>query len=435
MVNYIPQALGLGQDGSPDAALVQALAARKKAQAGSDGYGARLVKQAGTAEPIYNKSLGYAKLAAGALGGFLEGREQRATQEKEQALAKQGAQGLGASMRALGMREDQIGPAMGLYLSNPVAGAALIKQMSERMFAKPDAPAARYIDEKLPDGTLAQRNAVTNELAIRQKTDMLSPGAVEQKKDIATAGRAQTNVNVGGGSDKQFFDTLKESADSARTAVTGLSGLREARRAIQDGGYFGAGADIKLGLAKLAAPLGLGDPSKIVNTETFRSAIAPQVAALMKATVGSTQISNADREFAEKAAGGSINLDPASISRLLDIMERGSLVAIDRHQQTLNQVYPETPDGKFNRERAVFGVQPPAPPQPQPEVAAQPAPQGIAPPGAGMPVQPQPAPQPAPAQGGGMPPLDVVEAEIQRRLAAQGQAQQAQPVPGTMDGF
>ena len=435
MINYVPQATGLGADGSPDAALVQALAARKKAQETTGGQ--RLLAQASTSEPIYNKSLGYAKLIAGGLGGFLEGRDQRATQEKEQAVAKQGAQALGASMRALGMREDQIGPAMGLYLSNPAAGAALIKQMSERVFAKPDAPSDTYEQVQRPDG-LYQKSRLTGKMERIAANDAYSPEAFNQRKDLAKAGRSEQNINVGGGSDKQFFDTLKESADSARTAVTGLSGLREARRAIQDGGYFGAGADINLGLAKLSAPLGLVDPSKIVNTETFRSAIAPQVAALMKATVGSTQISNADREFAEKAAGGSINLDPASISRLLDIMERGSLVAIDRHQQTLNQVYPETPDGKFNRERAVFGVQPPAQqqPAPQPEVAVQPAPPPIAPPGAGMPVQPQPAqPQPDPAQGGGMPPLDLIEAEIQRRLAAQSQTQQAQPIPGTMDGF
>lgn len=433
MINYVPQASGLGADGSPDGALLQAMAARKKAQLSGLSGGQQLLQKASSSEPIYNKSLGYAKLIAGGLGGFLEGNEQRTQQEKAQALARQGATSAAGIAQSLGLSPDQARQLQGMYMANPEAASAIVKQMTERLFAKPD---ARFVDERLPDGSLAQRNAATNELAVRQKTDMLSPGAVEQKKDIATAGRAQTNVNVGGGSDKQFFDTLKESADSARTAVTGLSGLREARRAIQDGGYFGAGADIKLGLAKLAAPLGLGDPSKIVNTETFRSAIAPQVAALMKATVGSTQISNADREFAEKAAGGSINLDPASISRLLDIMERGSLVAIDRHQQTLNQVYPETPDGKFNRERAVFGVQPPAPPQPapQPEVAVQPAPPPIAPPGAGVPVPPQQA-QPDPAQGGGMPPLDLIEAEIQRRLAAQSQTQQAQPIPGTMDGF
>ncbi len=55
---------------------------------------------------------------------------------------------------------------------------------------------------------------------------------------------------------------------------------------------------------------------------------------------------------------------------------------------------------------------------------------------AGPPVPPeaaQPQQQPAQAQGGGMPQLDMIEAEIQRRLAAQAQAQQAQQQPRYVD--
>ena len=181
------------------------------------------------------------------------------------------------------------------------------------------------------------------------------------KIEKAKAG-AQT-LDLTGGSSKQIFDTLKERTDAASTAATGLNALREARKAVNDGGFFGAGADQRLGFAKIGALLGFED-GRITNVETFRSAIAPQVAAVMKATVGSTQISNQDREFAEKAAGGNITLDEKSIKRLLDIMERSSVDIITRHQKQLDAVYPESPDGKFARERALFGVQvPPAPTQ------------------------------------------------------------------------
>jgi hypothetical protein len=192
--------------------------------------------------------------------------------------------------------------------------------------------------------------------------------------------RAQTNVNVGGGSDKQIFDALEKGSEAAQSAATGLQSIREARRAVEGGGYFGAGADIKLGLQKTAAAFGIASPEtlgKIVNTETFRSAIAPQISATMKATVGSTQISNADREFAEKAAGGSISLDEKSIARLLGIMEKANRVIIDRHQKRLDTVYPEE-GGKFARERALFGVQAPAEEEapPQPQQRSQTAPSG-----------------------------------------------------------
>lgn len=182
------------------------------------------------------------------------------------------------------------------------------------------------------------------------------------------AGASQ--VNVGGGSDKQVFDNMEKSAEAAQTVANGLTGLREARNALKGGGVFGAGADMRLGLQKIGALLGVKDNNSIVNTETFRAAIAPQVAAMLKATVGTTQISNTDREFAEKAAGGNISLDEGSIARLLDIMERGSAAVIQRHRKKLDAVYPEK-DGKFERERALFGVDDPGAPPPPPEQPAQ----------------------------------------------------------------
>jgi hypothetical protein len=147
-------------------------------------------------------------------------------------------------------------------------------------------------------------------------------------------------------------------ANEARTAAVGLTGLREAKAALKSGIISGAGADQILGLQKIGAALGLANSDKIVNTETFRAAIAPQVAAMIKSTVGTTNISNTDREFAEKAAGGNIKLDDKSIARLMDIMERASVGKLKAHQAALEKVYPDAE--KYARERALFSVEMPA---------------------------------------------------------------------------
>lgn len=180
------------------------------------------------------------------------------------------------------------------------------------------------------------------------------------------AGASSVNVD-GGGTNKQIFDSVEKSAAAAQSAVQGLQSISEAKRAVQSGAIFGAGADARLGLQKVGAFLGVADPAKIVNTETFRSAIAPQVSAMMKATVGSTQISNADREFAEKAAGGSIALDQGTVTKLLDIMERANRAVIDTHRKRLDAVYPES--GPYQRERSLFGIPdlPPPPAAPAPD--------------------------------------------------------------------
>jgi hypothetical protein len=191
-----------------------------------------------------------------------------------------------------------------------------------------------------------------------------------------------TTVNVGGGSDKQVFDAMLASTDAAKSAATGLSGLYEAQKAVEDGIISGFGADQRLWLQKAGAALGVSDPAVIENTETFRSAIAPQVAAMVKATVGSANISNADREFAEKAAGGNITLDAQSIKRLMGVMRKMSEATIQSHLNKLNAVYPEGQG--FDRERALFGVTMPEPiVQEVPEIVpAEVAPAGELAPGA-----------------------------------------------------
>lgn len=196
-----------------------------------------------------------------------------------------------------------------------------------------------------------------------------NPGFNQREMELRRANATNVTTNVGGGSDKQIFDTMDESAKAARTTAAGLTGLREARNAIQGGAFTGAGANEMLGLQKIGAALGLANTDKIVNTETFRSAIAPQVAAMLKSTVGTTNISNTDREFAEKAAGGNITLDGGSINRLLDIMERASTAQLEGHQKRLEKVYPDAE--KHGRERALFGVDLPAAPAMAPRAAPQ----------------------------------------------------------------
>jgi len=175
-----------------------------------------------------------------------------------------------------------------------------------------------------------------------------------------------TQINMGGGSDKQVFDYMAESTKAATSAAQGLNSIREAKNAVSSGVISGAFADQRLGLQKIGAALGVTDPSVIQNTETFRSAIAPQVAALMRMTVGSTQISNADREFAEKAAGGAITLDQGTMTRLLVIMERANREVVKMHNERLEKVYPG--NGSFERERAMFSVNPPGGETSQPNV-------------------------------------------------------------------
>lgn len=164
-----------------------------------------------------------------------------------------------------------------------------------------------------------------------------------------------TTFNIGGGSDKQIFDTLGASTEKAASAAVGLNALTEATKALDGGAITGFAADQRLYLSKLGQYLGITDPEAVQNTETFRAAIAPQVSAMIKATVGSANISNSDREFAEKAAAGSISLDEGSIKRMIKIMDKMGREAVKLHNKKVDLVYP--PGKGFDRERALFLVE------------------------------------------------------------------------------
>lgn len=166
-----------------------------------------------------------------------------------------------------------------------------------------------------------------------------------------------TTVNVGGGTDKQIFDEFVERSKAARSTAQGLSAIRTARAAIDGGAITGFNADNRLSLQKAASLFGIAEPEKIQNSEVFKAAIAPQVAAVLKSTVGNANISDSDRRFAERAAGGSLELDEGSIKRLLDIMEKASVVQLQEHQEALDAVYPDPTSHK--RERALFGIKVP----------------------------------------------------------------------------
>lgn len=212
-----------------------------------------------------------------------------------------------------------------------------------------------------PNSAIAKLQADLNAGLITPEQYDLGVGA------IAKGDGTTVNLDMGGGTDKQVFDTLNTQYSTVAPLVPGMNSLMEAQKAIDEGAITGFGADARLDLARLGAYFGITDPAAVQSTETFRSAIAPQVAAMLKATAGTANLSNADREFAEKAAGGNITLDGGTIKRLIGIMTKASTNAIDTHNRKVNDIYPETEDGRYARERSLFLLPEPVIPEPTPQ--------------------------------------------------------------------
>lgn len=166
------------------------------------------------------------------------------------------------------------------------------------------------------------------------------------KVSFAPSGGTTVNVSTekkaadafGAGLAEARVKNLQTSYDNAIVARKALDSLGQAETQLQAGIKSGATANVALAIAKWGQALGIGDgdPS-IANTETFRASMAQQVLASVKQLGSGTGISNADRDYAEKAAGGAITLDDKAMQRLMDIQKTAAANTLVGHQILLQK--------------------------------------------------------------------------------------------------
>lgn len=124
---------------------------------------------------------------------------------------------------------------------------------------------------------------------------------------------------------KGFGETIIDARKAATDAQASLDSTRQARKLLDSGVITGFGADFKVGLGKALQQMGYhGADDAIANSEAYVATRAQEVGRLIKLFGAGTGLSDADREFATKAAAGSIELNEASIRRILDINERAA---------------------------------------------------------------------------------------------------------------
>lgn len=128
--------------------------------------------------------------------------------------------------------------------------------------------------------------------------------------------------------------TIKD-YDLAKGAVTGIDTIHQARQLLDspDGMITGFGADFRTGFGKalMTAGIDVGQGDAIANTEAYSALMGREVAELIKAFGAGTGLSDADREFATKMAGGTVALTKESLRRILAINERARRNIIKRH--------------------------------------------------------------------------------------------------------
>ena len=124
----------------------------------------------------------------------------------------------------------------------------------------------------------------------------------------------------------------------------------QALKLIDEGIYSGAFADVQLGLAKVGAKLGFVGSDQIAATEAFMAQRAAAVAQIIKDFGAGTGLSDADREYALKAAGGEITMTAQAMRYIMAMSEVASRRTFGLYNDRVAQITklrPNTPMSSF----------------------------------------------------------------------------------------
>lgn len=130
-------------------------------------------------------------------------------------------------------------------------------------------------------------------------------------------------------------DTRVKAQDSAAI----IQNIHEGRKLLDSGMITGVGAEYLTTFGQALQQIGFSkDRDAIKNTQAYGALMASNVAKHIKEFGAGTGLSDADREYAKKMAGGEINLDEKSIRKILDLNEQMSRTLIQKHNKSVKGI-------------------------------------------------------------------------------------------------
>lgn len=158
------------------------------------------------------------------------------------------------------------------------------------------------------------------------------PGAAETAAKLESSEAFAKKIGAESGAE------LFAKKDSAENALKTIDANNRALEIIDSGIISGFGAEYIVAFGKALRQVGFnfgGDD--LSNTETFMVTRAQAVASIVKEFGAGVSISNADREYAEKAAAGKISLEKESLERILRISNDVSRQAVSSYERLLSR--------------------------------------------------------------------------------------------------
>jgi hypothetical protein len=155
------------------------------------------------------------------------------------------------------------------------------------------------------------------------------------------AQQAAFESELGKGQAKSIIDNRAVAQDAASIIDTVNTG----RDILKGGVITGAGADflVNFNQALKTAGVDFGYADAAANSQAYAANMAQNVGKIIKQFGAGTGLSDADRQYAEKMAGGKITLDAKALNKILDINERAARSVITRHNKDVAGIKTNIP--------------------------------------------------------------------------------------------
>ena len=217
----------------------------------------------------------------------------------------------------------------------------------------PEQTVPRQPSLQLKEGTDASGNSVFGAFnpatgqTVNPDTGKPIPGFRPSEKGAGV----KVDVNLPGEENKNVFgeeiakrgaEKFSDKYQKAQDAIQSMRSDIDSERLMDDGIIAGIGANFLIGAGKALSRLGFhkfDDP--IANTEAYVSQKGNQVAQVIKAFGSGTGLSDADRKYAERIAGGDITVSEGALRYISDINNRRRASLINEVNDQLKKIPPE----------------------------------------------------------------------------------------------
>jgi len=165
---------------------------------------------------------------------------------------------------------------------------------------------------------------------------------IAQKRAGATQVSNVISNKVGEKGMTKLAEKMAESIVSRRSdvvdAANGLQTIAQAEHLLDAGVITGTGAEFLLNAGKALQRIGVKvDDDAISNTEAYTALMGKEVGSLIRMFGSGTGLSDADRQYAEKIAGGKISVNEKSLRRILAMNKKARANLIKNYNREARQ--------------------------------------------------------------------------------------------------